>query len=77
MSNPLRIAWGRFRNIGEAQGEYIAAFVTFLMYFTVIVPFALIARYAIDPLEMRKNTAPHWRSRKPVGAALEDARSQS
>ncbi len=77
MSKILRIAWDRFQIIGQANGDYVARAVTFLMYFSVIVPFALIARYAIDPLEIRKNKGPHWRTRKPVSASIKDARSQS
>jgi hypothetical protein len=72
----LRTAWDRFQIIGQANGDYIARFVTFVMYFTLLIPFALIARYLVDPLEMRKAARAHWRARKPVGVTLEDARSQ-
>lgn len=77
MSQILRTAWERFQIIGQANGDYIARFVTFVMYFSVLIPFALITRFLVDPLEVRKSVQPHWRKRKPVGESLNDARSQS
>lgn len=77
MSQILRTAWERFQIIGQANGDYIARFVTFVMYFSILIPFALITRLLVDPLETRKSARPHWRGRKPVGESLQDARSQS
>jgi len=73
----LKTAWDRFQLVGQVNGEYIARVVTLVFYFSVLIPFALIARLLVDPLELRKTSQPHWRARKPVSAALEDARSQS
>jgi len=77
LGNIIRTAWDRFQIIGKANGDYVSRFITFLMYCTVLVPFALIARYFVDPLEMNKSVKPHWRARKPVGTTLEEARNQS
>jgi hypothetical protein len=77
VSHILRTAWERFQIIGQANGDYIARFVTFVMYFSVLIPFALITRFIVDPLEVRKAAQPHWRKRKPVGETLNEARSQS
>lgn len=73
----LRIAWDRFQIIGQANGDYVARFVTTLMYFTVLIPFALIARYLVDPLDMRKTAHANWRARKQVGTTLQEAQNQS
>ncbi len=73
----LRHAWERWRLIGEINGDYLARFVAFAFYFSILVPFALIARLLIDPLELRKSARPHWLERKPVGVALDEAQSQS
>jgi hypothetical protein len=77
VSHILRTAWERFQIIGQVNGDYVARFVTSVMYFSVLIPFALIARFIVDPLEMRKSAQPHWRKRKLVGETLDDARSQS
>lgn len=77
LSEILRTAWARFNIIGKANGDYVARALVFLMYFTVLVPFALIAQFLVDPLEIRKAAQPHWRARKAVSASLDEARSQS
>lgn len=77
MGRLLRIAWDRFQIIGQANGDYIARFITWVMYFTLVVPFALIARFLVDPLGLRKKYAEsYWRPKKPVGTSLDEARSQ-
>lgn len=77
MRSIIRLAWERFKVIGEINGDYIARFVTLIFYFTILMPFALIARFIVDPLELRKSGKAVWKARKAVGVTLEDARSQS
>ncbi len=71
----LKTAWDRFQLVGQVNGEYVARLVTFVFYFSVLIPFALIARLFVDPLEIR-NKQPQWHVRKAVSSKLEDARSQ-
>jgi hypothetical protein len=73
----LRTAWDRLQIIGRSNGEYVARVVTFVMYYTVLIPFALIARYLVDPLEARGVVKTHWRSRKDLPTSIKEARSQS
>lgn len=72
----FRVAWERWQIIGHINGEYIARFVTNLFYFTILVPFAIGVKLFTDPLELRQTAASHWKERKPVGATMDDARSQ-
>jgi hypothetical protein len=77
----IQHAWKRWRIVGNINGDYIARFVAFAFYYTLMVPFALITRIFVDPLGTRKSAAPGytptWRARKPVGSTLEEARGQS
>jgi fatty acid desaturase len=73
----IRRAWNRLQLIGLVSGEYIAALVTFIMYYTVIIPFAIIAQVFVDPLGLRKKRDAQWVVRKPVGTSIEEARRQS
>jgi hypothetical protein len=77
MGSIIRVAWSRWRLISEIYGDYFARFFTFIFYFTIIVPFALITRFLVDPLKMGKAHHTQWLQRKPVGTSLEEARSQS
>ncbi len=76
MGTLLRTAWDRLQIIGKSNGEYVARAATFIMYYTVLIPFALIARYLVDPLETRGVVKTHWRSRKDVATSVKEARSQ-
>ena len=76
MNRILQTAWQRWQIIGHANGDYIARLFVNLFYFTILVPFALIAKLS-DPLGLRKAPNAGWVNRKPVSAKLEDARNQS
>jgi hypothetical protein len=73
----LQHAWARLLIISESYGDYAARFTSFVFYFTILVPFALITRFAVDPMHLKKSNKAHWLDRKAVGASLEEARSQS
>jgi hypothetical protein len=48
-----------------------------LFYFLLITPFALIVRFASDPLALKPGTSKGWRARIPgFGTPLERARRQ-
>jgi hypothetical protein len=72
----IRVAWQRWQIIGKINGDYIARFVTNLFYFTILVPFAIITKFLVDPLELRKAATSHWKEKKPVGTTLDEVRSQ-
>jgi hypothetical protein len=72
----FRSAWQRMRILGESNGEYIAVVVTTLMFYFLLIPFALIARL-INPLDVFSFNKPNWRARKPVGTTIKEARRQS
>jgi hypothetical protein len=71
-----RVAWERWQIISHINGEYVARFVTNLFYFTILVPFAIGVKLFTDPLDLRRTAASHWKEHKPVGATIDDARSQ-
>jgi hypothetical protein len=72
----FRAAWERWQIIGRINGDYIARFVANLFYFTILVPFAIGVKLFTDPLELRRTAASHWKERNPVGATIDEARSQ-
>jgi hypothetical protein len=68
-------AWERFKIIGALVGDGNARAVSLLFYFTVSVPFALIARFFTDPLRIKTN-ASRWLDRAPVPTDIESAKEQ-
>lgn len=72
----LRIAWERWRIIARINGDYVARFITNLFFFTILVPFAIVAKLFTDPLGLRQSGTSHWKTRKPVGVSIDEARSQ-
>jgi hypothetical protein len=70
----LQLAWEQFRRnariLGDIQGHIAAG----VFYFTIMLPFGLIARASGDPLRLKG--APGWMNRPPVDHDLEAARRQ-
>lgn len=75
LKNTLRLAWDRFTIIvgivGDAQGQFLAT----LFYFTILVPFGLLAHLFSDPLHQRTPSTT-WLTRDPVENGLEGAKRQ-
>jgi hypothetical protein len=68
-------AWERFKIIGALVGDGNARAVSLLFYFTVFVPFALIARLFTDPLRIKANSS-QWLDRAPVPTDIKSAKEQ-
>ena len=74
VSEIIRTAWQRWRIIGEVFSDMVGRFIAVLFYFTIFVPFALIAKFG-DPLNVRKPVT-KWLERGTVSRTLDDARRQ-
>jgi hypothetical protein len=75
LSEVCRIAWNRWKIIGEVFGDFQARLFAVLFYGTVFVPFALGVRLLSDPLRIRKPPTA-WFQRAPVGHSPDEARRQ-
>jgi len=66
--------WKRFAvQIGDFQSRVILGY----FYFTVVLPFGLLVRLAIDPLRLRRPPARSlWIERPAASGEVEDARRQ-
>ena len=70
-----RLAWKRWKIVGDVFGDFQARLLAVFFYFTAFVPYALGVRLFSDPLALR--SAPRaWLQRTPVGNTLDDARRQ-
>lgn len=69
------LAWARFKIIAAVIGDIQGRVISTLFYFTILVPFSLIARVATDPLHVR-DRHPAWIERTPLQNTLEEARRQ-
>ncbi len=70
-----RLAWVRWKIIGDVYGDFQARLIALAFYFTLFAPFALAARLFSDPLHLRRHNT-QWLERPPVGSTLEDAQRQ-
>lgn len=71
-------AWASFvrgwTRVATAIGDFQGRVILTLLYFTLLVPFALIAKL-MDPLRLRKGPAPTWHPRwEGEGSPLDRAR---
>ncbi|MGE5060725.1 MAG: hypothetical protein ACM3N3_15900 [Betaproteobacteria bacterium] len=53
--------WERWNRIAKAIGDFQARLILSVFYFIIVGPFALILRWAADPLSLKKGAAQAWR----------------
>jgi len=70
----LQLAWERFRQNAQILGDIQGHIAAGVFYFTIMLPFGLIARFSGDPLKLKG--APAWTERHPVANDLESAKRQ-
>lgn len=72
-----RFAWERFKVITSVVGDINARVISWLFYFTILVPFALISRFTGDPLRTHIEKQPsYWMDRTLVPTDLDSAKRQ-
>lgn len=72
----LTLTWNRMKVIAAIIGDLQAQFVVTFFYYTLLVPFGLIARYSGDTLRLHSDGPSHWASREAVPSDLEAAKRQ-
>lgn len=70
----LRKIWHGWKRFGQIIGDFLGRFVLTIFYFTLFVPFALIVRFFMDPLALRKTGRSEWLERKTQDLTLDDSR---
>jgi hypothetical protein len=69
--------WEGWKEIAEDIGDFQSRLLLTVFYFTVAVPFALLARFVIDPLGLRKTpVSSGWRKRQTGDQSLASVRKQ-
>ena len=69
--------WERWKRIAKAIGDFQARLILSVFYFLIVGPFALILRWAADPLSLKKGAEQAWRERpEPKESALKRATNQ-
>lgn len=69
--------WRGWKRLARRIGDIQARVLLTLFYFVILSPFALIVRWASDPLAIKAGTPHGWRPRASGAAtAVERARQQ-
>lgn len=76
MKSIASIAWKRFNIIGSIVGHVQGRIFVTALYFTLVVPFAGLARLITGPLTSKADV-PAWLPREPLPTDLDSARDQS
>lgn len=76
-SRSLSKLWEQCKLAARAIGDVQARIVLCVFYFVVLGPFALVVRWARDPLAIKASTPKGWRVREPEASApMEQATRQ-
>jgi hypothetical protein len=69
--------WERWKRIAKAIGDFQARLILSVFYFVIVGPFALILRWAADPLSLKKRDEQAWRVKpEPKESPLKRALNQ-
>jgi hypothetical protein len=71
-----REAWRLWKRFGHMLGDAVASVVMTLFYFTILVPFAGIARLTQDALGRTHPAEKLWHERVPETVTVEEGRRQ-
>ncbi len=76
-STPLRRAWEAWKNFSQVMGDFQGRVLLIWFYFVIVTPFGLIARFASDPLHLKRSTGnSFWQDFPTQKDQLDDARNQ-
>ena len=75
--NLLRTAWQLWKKIGQFIGDFIARIILTIFYFTLFLPFGLVVRLFMDPLDIKGNREELWAERSTGDKVIDDARRLS
>jgi uncharacterized membrane protein len=69
-----QLMWSRFKVIAGIVGDVEASIIAIGFYYSILVPFGLIARYTGKTLKQQPKVA--WIEREPIPSDLEAAKRQ-
>ena len=70
----LQLVWSRFKVIAGIVGDVEASIIAIGFYYTILVPFGLLARYSGKTLKQQDKVA--WLERPLVPSELDAAKRQ-
>ena len=72
----ITVFWEGWKRVGRRIGDFQARLILSLFYFLIFGPFALVVRFASDPLGIKPGVARGWTVRSEKGVVLEQATKQ-
>lgn len=69
----LHRLWRGWKRVGKKIGDFQARLLLTAFYFLLIAPFALVVRWASDPLALKPASPRGWRPRPVAPAPTIDA----
>lgn len=77
MKKVLGRIWDKYKIYAGYIGDFQSRWLLTVFYFTIAVPFALIGKFLIDPLEIHdKPTTSGWLQRREASSDIQSARQQ-
>ena len=76
MRTLVKTLWGPWTRVAHNIGTFEARLLLTALYALLLPPFALIARFVSDPLQVRSGAGPRWLARSPKSPSLEEGRKQ-
>jgi len=75
--NPLKRLWRNWSDFAKRTGSFQSGVILSLLFFTIVLPFALAVRLLSDPLKLKyRGNKSHWLNRPETEVNLEQFRRQ-
>ena len=59
----MKKLWENWKKLAKKIGDFQARLILTILYFVIVAPFALIVRFAADPLLIKPRTPQGWRAK--------------
>lgn len=72
----LALAWSRFKIIAAIIGDVQSRAIATIFYFTILVPFGLLAQFFTRRETSQRSSTVKWVDRTPISSDIEMAKRQ-
>ena len=70
------LMWTRFKIVASIIGDVQSRIIATLFYYTILIPFGLIARYSAGQRVLQNTASTGWLDRSPIPPDIEIAKRQ-
>ena len=72
----MKKLWENWKKLAKKIGDFQARLILTVLYFVIVAPFALVVRFAADPLSIKRHQQGWHAKTEPNGSPMDRALNQ-